>query len=112
MPFIPKDELSKVLVRFWWDNFQSTVENKQGAVNTCHGVAYTEESSETIERNSDIEIPRTQKRSLCVTQSKLPSKNIIPYNSPTLFDDIDQGTYSDMYASTIPLIWKMQRQLH
>ena len=47
-----------------------------------------------------------------MTQSELPSKNIIPHKSPTLFDDVDQGTYSDMYASALPLIWKMQRQLH
>ena len=43
LPSIPKDESSKVLVHFWWDNFDSLKEDKEASIHTCHGVAYTEE---------------------------------------------------------------------
>ena len=62
LPLIPKDESSKVLVHFWWDNFDSVKENKEGSIHTCHGVAYTEQSSETEWRKCDISNPKTERR--------------------------------------------------
>ena len=53
LPLAPRHDTSNVLLRVWWDKFDSMVENKEGSLHTCHGVAYTEKSSETVERNID-----------------------------------------------------------
>ena len=67
LPLIPKDEYSKVLLRLWFDNFDVNKENKEGSIHTCHGVAYTESSSQTLERTSEIQMPKSSRRSLGMT---------------------------------------------
>ena len=110
LPLIPKDEASTVLFRIWWDNFDSMVENKEGSIHTTHGVAFTEESSETIERNTDsIQVPRSKnRRSLDAKETELPNMNIVPHKLPPLLESKDTE-YDNMYASALPLIWRMQR---
>ena len=39
LPLIPKDNTCIALVHFWWDNFDSSKETKEGSIHTCHGVA-------------------------------------------------------------------------
>ena len=70
--------LSKVLLLIWWDNFDVQKENSIGSIHTTHGVAFTERSDETIERPSDVQMPRTKRRSLNVETKELPSKAIVP----------------------------------
>ena len=87
------------------------VENKEGSIHTCtHGVAFTEESSETIERNTDsIQVPRSKNRqSLDAKETELPNMNIVPHKLPPSLESKDTK-YDNMYASTLPLIWRMQR---
>ena len=112
LPLAPKDELSKVLVRFWWDNFDSLKENKTGSIHTCHRVAYTEESDETMERNMDIQIPRSKRRSIDCKELDLPKMKIVPHKPATLFNEIRDLTYDDTYATALVLIWKLQSQIH
>ena len=111
LPLIPKDDSSKVLVHFWWDNFDSLKENKDGSIHTCHGVAYTEESSDTVRRNSDINMPRTKRRSVIAEKIQLPENNIIPHKTPPLFDKENPVTYDNTFASSLSSMWRLQRKL-
>ena len=111
MPLLPKDASSSVLVRFWWNNFDAAKENKAGSIHTTHGIAYTESSAETIERSTDIQMPKSKRRSLTVSEVNLPSKNIVPHALPRLFDKGKEVPYENTYASALPLIWKTPRQL-
>ena len=112
LPLVPKDEFSKVLIRFWWDNFDSLKENKTGPIHTCHGVAYTEKSDEAIERDFDINIPKSNRRSIDPVEIELPKKKIFPHKEPPLFDCIIPVTHDDSYTAALILIWKLPRLLH
>ncbi len=111
LPIIPKDEFSSVLVRFWWDNFDVTKENKQGSIHTCHGVAYTESSPNTVERDESIQIPKSSRRSLDKTVVELPDANVFPHKLPPLLTQANDINYDGTYASFLSLIWKIQRKI-
>ena len=108
LPLVPKDELSKVLVRFCWDNFDSMKENKDGSIHTCHGVAYTEESNESARRHSDIQMTKTKRRSLVTKELELPKSKIVPHRIPPLFNNNIEIRYNSTYASALTIIWKLQ----
>ena len=112
LPLVPKDESSKLLVCFGWDNFDSLKENKDGSIHTCHGVAYTEESNETVKRNSDINMPLTKRRSVLTEKVHLPEKKFVPHKTPPLFNKENQVTYNNTYASSLTSIWRLQLHIY
>ena len=113
LPLVPKDESSKVFVRFWWDNFDSIKENKKGSIHTCHGVAFTEVSDETLERNNDVQIPNSKRRSVDTTDVELSKAKVFPHKEPQLFDNNTERTTSNhSYADSLILLWKLQRIAH
>ena len=95
-----------------WDNCDSLKENKDGSIHTCHGVAYTEESNESIRSNSDIQMPKTKRRSLVTKELKLPKSKIVPHRIPPLFNNNIEIPYNNTYESALTIIWKLQRQMH
>ena len=111
LPLIPKDEYSRVLLRLWFDNFDVNKENKEGSIHTCHGVAYTESSSQTLERTSEIQMPKSSRRSLGKDVVELPNANIDKHKLPPLLNDAKDFDYDRSYASFLPLLWKTQRQI-
>ena len=106
LPIVPKDEYSSVLIRFWWDNFDVQKENREGSLHTCHGVAYIESSAETVERNENIGIPKSSRRSLDKREVELPEANIIPHKLPPLLNKAKDLDYDNTYASFLPLMWE------
>ena len=111
LPLAPKDDFCYVLLRIWWDNFDVIKENKEGSLHTCHGVAYTDESDGTIERDTSIQLTKSSRRSLVKTLQKLPEVNIIPHKLPELLKNATEHNYDGTYASFLPILWKTQRQL-
>ena len=109
LPLVPKDEYCIVLLRLWYDNFDIKKENKEGSIHTCHGVAYTESSTETLERTSDIQMPKSSRRSLGKDVVELPNANIDPHKLLLLLNDAKDIDYDRSYASFLPLLWKTQR---
>ena len=57
LPLIPADPNFKAKTFFWWDNFDCKKETKEVSIHTCHGVAFQEESEQTIERNESLQVP-------------------------------------------------------
>ena len=110
LPLVPKDEYSSVLLRLWYDNFDVNKENKEGSIHTCHGVAYTESSPDTEQRNVNIQLPKSSRRSLAREVVKLPVANIVPHRLPPLLKNAKEISYDRSYASLLPLLWKIQRQ--
>ena len=49
LPLFPRNGTDSVLTFFWWDNFDVKKENSQGSLHTTHGIAYHEESNQSVE---------------------------------------------------------------
>ena len=71
LPLIPKDNTCMAPVHFWWDNFDTSKETKEGSIHTCNGVAYNEETPGTMKQNDSIIIPKSKRRSLYMKQLNL-----------------------------------------
>ena len=48
LPLLPAHDGDRVLIFFWWDNFDAKKANMQGSIHTTHGIAYQEESTNTV----------------------------------------------------------------
>ena len=60
LPLLPADDGDHVLTFFWWDNFDAKKENMQGSIHTTHGIAYQEESTNTVRASLDITIQESK----------------------------------------------------
>ena len=87
LPLIPVDSTSKVKIFFWWDNFDCNKETIEGSVHTCHGVAFQEESAESMERNQVFEVPESKTRTISVVPIDLPKRKVTPRKSQRLFTE-------------------------
>jgi hypothetical protein len=98
LPLIPKNDPSKVLLRIWWDNFDSKVENTERSIHTCHGVAFTEISPDAIIRNmNDVQVPRSKRNAVDPPKTQLSCSKIIPHKLlPTLDSDSGNSYYKNM----------------
>ena len=112
LPLIPADPNFKVTTFFWWDNFDCKKETKEVSIHTCHGVAFQEESEQTIERNESLQVPISRKRTVSVAPLHLPERKILPHKEPVQFQAFSPFEYDDYGASQILLCWKLLRQVH
>ena len=66
LPICPIDEESKVLTTFWWDNFDRNIETASGAgsIHNTPGIMFQEESACTFNRNENVSIPKSKRRSI------------------------------------------------
>ena len=55
-------------------NFDQKKENSFGSIHTCHGMEFTERSGETIDRSSNVQMPRTKRRTIDVQPKTLSTK--------------------------------------
>ena len=88
LPIQPKHSSSIVPTIFWWDNFDRFVDNLTGAgsIHNTPGIAFQEETDDTIKRNESSIIPLKQTSILC--KEALPAKcpKIDPKKSPHMFN--------------------------
>ena len=62
----PIHEKSKVLTISWWDNFDRNIETASGAgsIHNTPGIMFQEESACTVNRNENVSIPKSKRRSV------------------------------------------------
>ena len=81
LPLCPIDDDSKVTTTFWWDNFDRNVETASGAgsIQNTPGIAFQEESESTVTRDSNTSIPKSERRSLKLSDEEhFPVSTINP----------------------------------
>ena len=66
LPICPIDEESKVLTTFRWNNFDRNIETASGArsIHNTPGIMFQEESACTVNRNENVSIPKSKRRSV------------------------------------------------
>ena len=112
LPLMPIDQESKVQTIFWWDNFDCKKETKDGSLHTCHGIAFQEESSQSVKRDESSAVPRSKKRTVSVASLNLPQRKIFPHKEPAQFQSLCLYEFDDLGACRILLCWERQRQVN
>ena len=112
LPLIPVDSTSKVKTFFWWDNFDCNKETIEGSLHTCHGVAFQEESAESMERNQVFKVPESKKRTISVVPVDLPKRKVTPHKEPASFRGTSTYKYDHTDARRILLCWNLLRQAY
>ena len=112
LPLIPVDSTSKVKTFFWWDNFHCNKETIEGSVHKCHGVAFQEESAESMERNQVFKVPESKKMTISVVPVDLPKRKVTPHKEPASFHGTSTYKYDDTDARRVLLCWNLLRQAY
>ena len=81
LPLIPKSPFASVLTFFWWDNYDSKKENMEGGIHTCHGIAFQEESKDSILRpeNEFKKLTTSGKKTVKVVAKEFPKVSMKPH---------------------------------
>ena len=119
LPIKPISSSDCVLTYFWVDNFDMNLETQtgHGALNSTHMVAFQEESRLTMLEITDIELPRSKRRSLQVCESE-PVDLIVNANKQpplTFSTNIDEPYFScDQEFPYVAnyLLWIIMRKLN
>ena len=111
LPILPANEVDRVLTYFWWDNFDVKKETIQGSLHTTHGIAFQEKSPTNLDRNTDIEIPRSNKKSITYQPLQLSQGKIVPHKNPQLFDAAVNQEYNGHFADDVILVWNAKRRI-
>ena len=110
LPIQPKDTSSTVPTVFWFDNFDSFIDNNTGAgsIHNTPGVVFQEETSSTTKR-PDVSIKKTKKRSLSDLEEAPASKisKINPKKNPPLIKN--NGSEERKENHTLLSLWKAAR---
>ena len=112
LPLIPKNPQSKVSTILWWDNFDCNKETKEGSIHTCHGVAFQEESEQTLHRDETMEVVRSKQRTVTVLPHVLPRRKILPHKEPNLFPGNPTFTCDTTFANDVLFSWKLLRCIY
>ena len=92
LPICPIDLESKVLTTFWWDNFDRDIETASGAgsIHNTPGIMFQEESACAVNRNENVSIPTSKRRSVHLEDvSPIQATAINPKKDPPSFADKD-----------------------
>ena len=116
LPIQPKHSSSIVPTIFWWDNFDRFVDNLTwaGSIHNTPGIAFQEETNDTIKRNESSIIP--SKRTSILYEEALPAKRpkIDPKKSPHMFNVTPNNSSATNVTSKHNLlsIWKTIRMFY
>ena len=112
LPVIPANEVVKVPTFFWWDNFDCKKGSTEGSLHTTHGIAYQEETENCIRQSTEIEVERSNRRSVAVEPMQLEKRKIVPHKNPSLFAEQPESMeFNTDYADKILLLWKLMRRI-
>ena len=110
LPIQPKDSTCTVPTVFWFDNFDSFVDNNTGAgsIHNTPGVAFQEETSSTHRRSADT-VPKSKKRSISNSEEGPAAKisKINPKKNPKHFmnnNNEESGENNELLS-----LWKAAR---
>ena len=112
LPICPTDEESKVLTTFWWDNFDRNIETASGAgfIHNTPGIMFQEESACTVNRNENVSIPKSKRRSVRLEDVRpIHATAINPKKYPPSFADKDPvqvENHEQMYCNNLLIVWK------
>ena len=116
LPIKPISSSDCVLTYFWVDNFDMNLKTQTG-LNSTHMVTFQEESPLTMLEITDIELPRSKRRSLQVCESE-PVDLIVNANKEpplTFSTNIDESYFScDQEFPYVAnyLLWIIMRKLN
>ena len=102
---------------FWWDNFDRNIETASGSgsIHNTPGIAFQEISSEAVNREEDISIPKSGRRSISlVNKPKATEVKANPKTNPPTFDEEmrpEVNNNADKVAKKLLTIWKSVRKL-
>ena len=112
LPIQPKGSSFTVPTVFWFDNFDSFIDNNTGAgsIHNTPGVAFQEENDSTM-RRPDRSTERTKRRSLTDTNESLCPKvpKINPKKNPGLVPAGGEITAKPTESWTLLSLWKAAR---
>ncbi len=114
LPLIPASENSSVLTFFWWDNFDCKKETMEGSIHTCHGIAFQEQSADSIIRDDlQLSILDSGCKTVKVQEQELRKVSIQPHKEPVLLASPphERQKYEDKSARML-FLWKLLRTAH
>ena len=84
LPLEPVTAEDVVLTYSWYDNFDTTKENKKGSIHTTHGIAFQEPSSgaKPIDK-AHLTVERSGRKSLTSHIEELPTPVVDPHKPPS-----------------------------
>ena len=101
----------RVLTYFWWDNFDCVKEIANGSIHTCHGVAYQQESSASIQRLDQAQVQNSKKRTIPMVDDELPKVTIVPKKEPPKLDAIIDSSFDSSASERIITLWETLRRV-
>ena len=113
LPLVPRNGTDSVLTFFWWDNFDVKKENAQGSLHTTHGIAYQEESNQSIELQVVADIPRSGRRAVSYESTSLSQRKIVPHKNPVLFGGVveEEENTTQIHVDRLLLLWRLMRKV-
>jgi hypothetical protein len=90
---------------FWWDNFDRSIETASGSgsIHNTPGVAFQEVSSQAVNREENISIPMSKRRSISlINKPKATGVKVNPKTNPPKFDE-------EMWKKLTMMLIKWQR---
>ena len=75
---------------FWWHNFDRNIETASGSgsIHNTPGIAFQEVSSQAVNREENISIPMSKRRSISlVDKPKATGVKVNPKTNPPKFDE-------------------------
>ena len=102
---------------FWWDNFDRNIETASGSrsIHNTPGIAFQEVSSQAVNREENISIPMSKRRSISlVDKPKATGMKVNPKTNPPKFDEEmceEINNNADEVATKLLTIWKTVRNL-
>ena len=106
-----------MLTTFWWDNFDRNIETASGAgsIHNTTGIMFQEESACTVNRNENVSIPKSKRRSVRLEDVRpIQATAINPKKDPPSFADKDPvqvENHEQMYCNNLLIVWKSLRHL-
>ena len=100
----------RVLTFFWWDNFDCLKEIASGSIHTCHGVAFQQESSASMQRVEQTQVQNSQRRTVLLADNELPKVTIVPRKEPPKLDAIIDSSYDSNASERILVVRKTLRR--
>ena len=99
---------------FWWDNFDRNAETSTGggSIHNTPAIVFQEQSSNTVWKKHEINIPKSNKQSLELEQHDVIELCIVPKTDPPLFIRVkppETSNSKQKMSMDLPYLWKTLR---
>lgn len=83
----------------------------QGSIHTTHGIAYQEESADTVRAPLHITIQQFKRKTVDFNPMPLSTRKIKPYTNPPAFNGDEELSLGISQVEKLFLLWRMMRQV-